>query len=46
MHRIIVCEVTQLLRFKMFTIPISINLDAHIKSFNDMYVIKFFSYIF
>ena len=29
MHRIIVCEVTQLLRFEMFTIPISINLDAH-----------------
>ena len=30
MHRIIVCEVTQILRFKMCTIPISINLDAHI----------------
>ena len=29
MHRIIGCEVTQLLRFKMFTIPISINLDAN-----------------
>ena len=29
MHRIIVCEVTQILRFKMCTIPISLNLDAH-----------------